>query len=119
MKIDTARRCAAFGAMALTAIACSEGGGSGDAVARGEQVYRNVCVTCHGADPSLDGVLGPSVAGASRELLEAKVLHGTYPEGYAPRRGSGQMPKLTYLEDAIPDLAAYLGTFPSDAPDPP
>ena len=58
--------------------------------------------------PDQQGVIGPAVAGASRELLEAKVLRGAYPPGYAPKRNTKTMPPLPHLRDHIGDLAAYL-----------
>ena len=39
-----------------------------------------------------DGSVGPAVAGASRELIEAKVLRGEYPPGYTPKRPGGAGP---------------------------
>ncbi len=75
---------------------------------RGERIYENVCTVCHAADPSRDGAVGPAIAGASRELLEAKLLHGSYPAGYTPKRESALMPKLPHLKDYTADLAAYL-----------
>ena len=113
MGIDGARRRTAAGVLALAVIACSQESGSKDAVARGEQVYRSACTTCHGPDPNRDGTVGPAIAGASQELLEAKLLHGRYPKGYEPKRGSQLMPKLSYLGAAIPDLAAYLAAVKS------
>ncbi len=75
----------------------------------GEKVYQNVCIACHNGNPSLDGALGPASAGASAELLSAKVLRGEYPPGYTPKRpGSNTMPRFEYLADKIPALAAYL-----------
>lgn len=92
-------------------IGCSNDSGAprDPAFARGEKVYRNICTTCHNSDPSQDGVLGPAIAGASRDLLEAKVLRGVYPPGYEPKRTTGQMPELAYLEPHIADLAVFLG----------
>jgi mono/diheme cytochrome c family protein len=82
---------------------------SGDpAVARGKQIYRNVCVVCHGADPNQAGSQGPAVANASRELLEAKLLRGEYPAGYTPLRNTQQMPKFEFLEPNLDDIAAFL-----------
>lgn len=92
------------------------GGASGEPpsqaelVAKGEQVYKNVCATCHGADPNQEGVLGPDIADASIELLTARVVHGTYPEGYTPKRPTSQMVALPHLEPVIPELAAYLAS---------
>ena len=93
----------------LLALACSDGGGPpADAVARGRTIYANVCITCHAADPRQDGSVGPAVAGASRELLEARVLHGKYPPGYTPKRPGQAMPPFPFLKDDIDELAAYL-----------
>jgi len=97
-------------ALSLAATGC---GGVDDAdlpprVAQGRQVYRANCTACHAADPGRPGALGPAVAGASRALLEAKVLRGTYPEGYLPKRGTRAMMPLPFLEARIPELAAYL-----------
>jgi mono/diheme cytochrome c family protein len=96
-------------AAALALAACSGGEPPASAAARGEEIYRNVCATCHGPDPSRDGAVGPAISGSSRELLEAKILRGTYPPGYRPRRESANMPKLPHLADFIGDLTAYLG----------
>ena len=48
------------------------------------------------------------MAGAAQELLEAKVIHGTYPPGYTPKRDSRAMAPLPHLQTDIPALAAYL-----------
>jgi mono/diheme cytochrome c family protein len=91
-------------------IACSRGeevGLSAEAE-RGRVVYLSVCVACHNADPTRDGAVGPANAGASRELLEAKLLRGTYPAGYAPKRSSSVMPRFESLAGDLDALAAYL-----------
>lgn len=81
---------------------------------QGREIYLNVCIACHHADPNRDGALGPANAGASEELLAAKVLRGSYPEGYVPKRpGSNTMPRFEYLADRIPALAAYLAEVES------
>lgn len=77
-------------------------------VARGRAVYVTNCAVCHNVDPSVDGSLGPAVAGSSLELLEARLLRNTYPEGYTPKRDSRVMMALPYLKEDIPALAAYL-----------
>jgi len=99
--------------LALAASACSSGETSQEmsAADRGERVYKNVCIACHNADPSQPGSLGPAVAGSSRELLEHRVLHGTYPEGYVRQRSSAVMPQFPHLAGSIDDLAAYLAQF--------
>lgn len=75
---------------------------------RGRQVYLAQCIACHGPDPARDGPLGPAVTGSSPALLEAKVLRGEYPAGYAPKRPTRAMPPMPALAPDIPPLAAYL-----------
>lgn len=79
-----------------------------DAARRGKAVYDGVCIACHNPNPALDGSLGPANAGASRELLEARVLRAEYPPGYTPKRDSKAMPPMPHLADKIDDLTAYL-----------
>lgn len=78
------------------------------AVARGRALYLSVCTACHNADPSRDGSVGPANAGASRELLAAKLLRGEYPPGYAPKRPTNVMPRFENLAGSLDDLAAFL-----------
>jgi mono/diheme cytochrome c family protein len=77
-------------------------------VERGRQIYLAQCTQCHAVDPSQAGPVGPAVKGASRELLEAKVLKGSYPPGYTPKRPTSVMPPQSALAPEIPALAAYL-----------
>jgi len=62
-------------------------------------------------DPRTDGALGPAVAGASLELLEARVVLGEYPEGYAPKRDTRVMVPMPHLKAKLPELAAYLDSL--------
>ena len=75
-------------------------------------MYVTNCGVCHNVDPALDGNLGPAIAGSSIELLEARLLTNSYPEGYTPKRDSRVMVALPYLKDDIPALAAYLAPPP-------
>jgi mono/diheme cytochrome c family protein len=96
-------------ALAAALAACSGGGaGLSPEAERGRQVYLAQCSACHASDPARDGPLGPAVKGASRELLEARLLRGTYPPGYAPKRPSAVMQPMPHLRDSLDDLAAYL-----------
>lgn len=107
-------RPAALAALASAALACGggeESGGLDAAAARGKTIYENVCTACHNRDPRESGALGPGVAGASLELLEAKVLRAEYPPGYAPKLPSAAMPKYEYLAGSLGDVAAYLATI--------
>jgi mono/diheme cytochrome c family protein len=95
---------------AALALAC-DGGGGADLVATGQKVYVANCTACHNQDPKRDGSMGPAIAGASEELLEARVLHAAYPPGYTPKRDSKLMPAQPFLKPAVPALAAYLGSL--------
>jgi len=95
----------------MLAVACSdapEAPGTSPLVEQGRRVYQNVCIACHAGDPAKDGAVGPAIAGASRELLEARVVRGEYPPGYTPKRAGNAMPRFEYLADQIDALAAYL-----------
>jgi len=86
---------------------CSQS--SSDPVAdRGRQVYLAQCTQCHAMDPSQNGPVGPAVRGSSRDLLEARILKGSYPPGYTPKRSTSVMPPQPALTPEIPALAAYL-----------
>ncbi len=96
-------------AAVLWTTACGPKEEGGDPlVARGKVVYQSNCMACHAPDPNLDGGLGPAVAGASLELLRARVVDGNYPPGYQPKRDTRVMVALPFLEPELPALAAYL-----------
>jgi mono/diheme cytochrome c family protein len=102
----------ALAACAWLALACgSEDDPAQDpGVARGEKIYRNICVVCHNADPNQAGVQGPAIAHATRELLEFKVLRGEYPPGHTPERDTKQMPVFDYLGPNLDDIEAFLAS---------
>lgn len=77
-------------------------------VEAGRVAYNANCIACHSADPAQDGALGPAVAGASYELLEARVLRAEYPAGYTPKRDTRVMVALPHLEPRLVELAAFL-----------
>jgi len=80
-------------------------------IAAGRGVYNGNCIACHAMDPRQDGALGPAVAGASPELLEARVMRAEYPAGYAPKRATRVMIPLPHLKDKLPELSAYLDSL--------
>ena len=95
-------------ALALAAGGCSESGLSPEAE-RGRQVYLAHCIACHNTDPAQPGAVGPPLRGSSRELLEAKVLNGTYPPGYTPKRPTKVMvPIAAVTPTDVGALADYL-----------
>ncbi len=76
--------------------------------ARGKTVYAGNCIACHNPDPKLVGAVGPAVYGSSLELLEGRLIKGTYPDGYKPKRPSAGMPVFPHLAAEIPALHAFL-----------
>ncbi len=78
------------------------------AAQRGRRTYMANCITCHNPDPTRPGASGPEIAGSSRALIEARVLHASYPPGYTPKRTTKAMAPLPYLASAIDDLAAFV-----------
>ena len=89
-------------------LACSTGPALSPEAERGRTAYQANCTACHNPDPALDGSLGPSVKGSSRALIEARVVHGKYPEGYTPKRATTLMQPLPAVANSVDDLAAYL-----------
>ena len=75
---------------------------------KGKQVWLGQCIACHNPDPTKDGPIGPAVKGASRALVEARVVRGEYPSGYTPKRPTKVMPPRPDLAPSVADLAAYL-----------
>jgi mono/diheme cytochrome c family protein len=75
---------------------------------RGRAVYAANCIACHNSDPSLDGGIGPAIAGSSLALLEARIMRNAYPEGYKPKRETSAMIALPYLEKDLDAIAAFL-----------
>jgi mono/diheme cytochrome c family protein len=71
-------------------------------------VYITNCVVCHNPNPNLPGSQGPPIAGSSEALLEARVLHLTYPPGYTPQRKTHAMRTFPQLKNHIGDLQAFL-----------
>ena len=84
--------------------------GASPLVAKGKSVYLSTCIACHHSNPQKPGALGPEVWGSSRELLEARILTGTYPPGYKPKRPTHAMQPLPHLKSEIDSLHAYLNS---------
>jgi len=71
-------------------------------------IYMTNCVVCHNPNPNLEGTQGPPVAGSSEALIEARLLHLSYPPGYTPQRKTHEMRAFPQLKNRIPDLYAFL-----------
>lgn len=74
----------------------------------GAQLYATHCTLCHAPDPAFPSAIAPEIKGASRELIEARVLRGEYPAGYTPKRGTHNMLPLPKLAGDIDHLHAFL-----------
>ncbi len=92
---------------ALTLAAC-QGEKLSPLAERGRQVFVSQCTACHAFDPAQSGPVGPPVKGSSRALLEAKVLKGTYPPGYTPKRPTAVMPPQPQVAGDIDALAEFV-----------
>ncbi|MGE3974166.1 MAG: cytochrome c [Bdellovibrionales bacterium] len=79
-------------------------------ITKGRNSYQTNCSACHNMDPKKPGNLGPEVFGASRELIERRVIHGDYPAGYTPKRASKAMVALPHMKNDIEALTAYLNS---------
>lgn len=78
------------------------------AVERGRIIYAANCVVCHNIDPNLPDSEGPPIAGSSRALVEARVLHLAYPPGYTPKRRTHLMRAIPTLAPEIDNLVAFI-----------
>jgi mono/diheme cytochrome c family protein len=96
----------------LSAGACSKPGpqtAESKAVATGRKLYAANCASCHNpTNPTLPGSVGPPIAGASADLVAARVVNQSYPPGYRPKRNTHLMKKMPWLAPNIDDLAAFL-----------
>ena len=101
---------AAGAALALAGCADTSDDPQAALVRQGKAVYQTDCIACHNPDPAQDGSVGPAVAGASLELLRAKVIHNEYPPGYTPKRDTKMMIALVHREPDLPALEAYLAS---------
>jgi mono/diheme cytochrome c family protein len=79
-------------------------------VARGRSVYQATCIACHNPDPRVAGSVGPDIAGASKELLEARIKRRAYPEGYQPKRKTRLMPTMPQVAGEIGAIHAFLNS---------
>lgn len=84
---------------------------------RGRIIYQTQCIACHNSNPKKPGSLGPDVFGSSKDLLEARILKGEYPTGYAPKRNSHVMAALPHLKGELESLYLFLNAIdtPSEA----
>lgn len=77
---------------------------------KGKRAYIANCIVCHNSDPRLNGAVGPAVSASSLELLQAKIIHGSYPPGYKPKRESSAMAPLPHLKNELEALREFLSS---------
>ncbi len=96
--------------MAVALGGCSDppSGSTNPAAERGRQIYLAQCVSCHGPDPASAGPIGPPIKGTPPEVIESKVVRGTYPPGYKPKRPTAAMPPIAALAPDVPALVEFL-----------
>jgi mono/diheme cytochrome c family protein len=81
-------------------------------VDKGRRLYTLRCASCHNpGNPAVDGALGPAVAGSSRELLDARLNHRTYPDGYTPKRTTNVMQRLPHTPEELDAMHAFLNAL--------
>jgi mono/diheme cytochrome c family protein len=98
----------ALGLASLAVAGCSDQRAQSPAAQRGRQIYLAQCTACHSPDPSQAGAVGPPLKGSSRDLLDAKLLRGTYPPGYTPKRPTAIMPPQPAVAPDTSALAEFL-----------
>jgi mono/diheme cytochrome c family protein len=107
VKLSRGMRLAVLILATATAVACGPSAPQTPAQ-RGRIVYMTNCVVCHNPNPNLPGSQGPAIAGSSRALVEARVLHLSYPPGYTPKRKTHAMRAFPQLAGEIGNLTAFL-----------
>ncbi|AOP32429.1 cytochrome C [Leptospira tipperaryensis] len=75
---------------------------------QGKGLYVANCSACHNQNPAMDGAVGPAIKGSNFELLKARIVSGSYPPGYTPKRPSQLMTRLPLNDEQIRSLEAYL-----------
>ncbi|MBE8394169.1 cytochrome c [Leptospira borgpetersenii serovar Hardjo-bovis] len=78
---------------------------------QGKGLYLANCSACHNQNPAVDGTIGPAIQGSNFELLKARIVEGTYPPGYTPKRKSRIMTKLPLTDVQIRNIEAFLNTL--------
>jgi mono/diheme cytochrome c family protein len=82
-----------------------------NSISVGRTLYLQNCVKCHNANPNHAGSIGPDLVSTPRDVLKSKVVNGTYPENYEPKRKSKIMPKFPKLVNSIESLHLYIQSF--------
>ena len=74
----------------------------------GKRIYTSTCIKCHNKDPHIKGSIGPDLFTTPREVFHTKVITGTYPKGYTPKRKTRVMPKFKQLTNDVDKIYDYI-----------
>ena len=79
-------------------------------IEKGRTVYFANCVSCHNRNPKKPGSIGPELYGVPIYVLTQKIISGTYPENYRPKKHSKIMPLMPHLNNKITNLHAFINS---------
>jgi mono/diheme cytochrome c family protein len=74
-------------------------------------LYKTRCISCHNANPSKPGAIGPDIADSSLELITLKTQKREYPKNYKPKRKTRIMPRIILSENQLKDIYNYIAKF--------
>jgi mono/diheme cytochrome c family protein len=77
----------------------------------GAVIYKTVCSKCHNVNPTKPGSIGPELFTTPKEVFRTKVITGTYPVNYKPKRKTRIMPKFKNLTTKIDLIYNYIRSF--------
>lgn len=77
----------------------------------GQIIYKTVCSKCHNVNPTKQGSIGPELFTTPKEVFKTKVITGTYPTSYTPKRKTRIMPKFKNLTNKIDSIYKYIRSF--------
>lgn len=77
----------------------------------GEVIYKTVCSKCHNINPTKPGSIGPELFTTPKEVFKTKVITGTYPASYKPKRKTRIMPRFKNLTNKIDSIYNYIRSF--------
>ncbi len=78
---------------------------------RGKAIYMSKCISCHNANPSKKGSIGPDIADSNMPLLIFKTQYKKYPKGYKPKRKTKIMPRIPLEDKQLYYLYEYISDF--------
>lgn len=74
----------------------------------GQKIYKMTCAKCHNLNPHIKGSIGPDLYTTPREVFHTKVVTGTYPKDYTPKRKTRTMPRFKHLTTKVDLIYDYI-----------